>query len=199
MPVLTTDDFPGTIFEILEEYSGKPCNLMIAGGSLLAILNNPAYKSLDTRRWQIFYADERCDQAHLNYDGSRPFLSLLSAKSHPIRKQLGKQAAANEYRNLLDRAGEMDICLLGIGDNGHICSLWPESEGLADEKSVVGADVDSDVSPQRVTITIAYINNSIRRLYFVLPPKNGVRKRVTEPEESIRSRIKIEYTTILPK
>lgn len=194
-----TSDFKKFIYEILVKYDNKPFNLMISGGSLLPLLDNEAYGTLITSQWNIFYADERCHQGHLNFEDSKPFLSHLRSINSPIQTDLGQETAVKNYKLILINFQYMDVCLLGIGDNGHICSLWPETEDLDFKEDVIGVKVDCPLSPDRVTITLEYINNKINDLYFIVPPKNGIPKKVTEPHLSIKSKIHKKSLTVLPE
>lgn len=212
MEILRTNNFKELLFEILSEYSGKSSNIMISGGSLLEVLNNSNYRNLDTSKWSIFYADERCDQNLLNYTASLPFLGYLNAKVYRIRTDLGASGAVLDYSSIIEDVKirrvnnditeastiQMDVCILGIGENGHICSLWPDSKSLDAEDFVINTKVDTNISPERVTITLRFLNSSVKNLYFVLPPKNGKVKTVVEPHSSIKSRINIKYRIILP-
>lgn len=190
--------FPeGFCLAILKEYDGKACNLMISGGSVAALLDREAYSRMDTSKWRIFYSDERSDRDNLNYDTSKPFLARLDAVAHPIQVSRGMEAAVNLYTKTLEDADRMDVCLLGVGDNGHVCSLWPDSAELNRDEWVVGAIVDYPISPQRITVTLAYLNNRVKKLYFVIPLKNGMVKSVTEPHQSIKNKLQIPYTIVL--
>ncbi|KAI5150562.1 6-phosphogluconolactonase [Enteropsectra breve] len=196
--IIRTANFKETIYKILEKYSGKELNLMIAGGSLLNILAYEKTGTLNTGAWKIYFADERVEQGHLNYSGAQDFLNLTNCKFFPMETSLGAKEAAEKYNKILDGV-KIDLCLLGIGDNGHICSLWPESDSLESKENVVGVCVECPLSPQRVTTTLKFLNESVSCLYFVIPPKNGKPKSISEPHESIRSRLTKEYTVVLPE
>lgn len=204
--VVKTCQFKRTVFEVLARYDGRALNLMVCGGSVLAVLDNPAFKTLGTSMWRVFYTDERCNPDHLNYDESLRFLSHLDSENHPIPVELGKEEAVRRYRGTLascrpttDPGRPIDVCMLGVGENGHICSLWPDSGDLHSKDDFVGVSVDCPFSPDRVTITINFLNNAVGDLYFVIPPKNGVPKKVSAPHPSIRRLITRPSTTILPE
>lgn len=192
-------NFQDYIFQILKRFTGKELNLMISGGSFLDTLNYSKYKELSTKLWNIFYADERCNDKYLNYDGSTPFLSYLDATVYPINIKLNPEQSALDYEKTLLKFKQIDVCFLGIGENGHICSLWPNSNDLLSEKYVTNVIVDCPLSKNRITITLKYINHKIKELYFVIPPKDGKMKNIKEPHSSIKSKITKDYTTILFK
>lgn len=201
MRTLKTGDFRGALWDILSSFDSRDLNLVISGGSILNYLEDSRYESIDTSRWDVFFADERCNTDHLNYDKARPFLSLLRARVHPIiySVPVDKDDLRNKYESKLMGITSVDICLLGVGDNGHICSLWPNSDSLDSHRLVELVSVDCPFSPDRITVTLRFINRYVKGLYFVIPPKNGRPKDVTGPHLSIRDRLEIEYTVVLPQ
>lgn len=81
-----------------------------------------------------------------------------------------KQAAADYSRTLERNIGKerMDICLLGVGEDGHIASLFPRHRALERKEPVV-AVYDSPKPPShRLTLTLPVLNRS--RLRIILAP-----------------------------
>lgn len=95
--------------------------------------------------------------------------------------------------------GNIDICFLGIGDNGHICSSWPESQSLLSDRMVEAVEVECPLSRRRITVTLKFLNESVKKLYFVIPPKNGKPQSIVEPHKSIRDKMTVGYDVILPE
>ncbi|GFR20066.1 DNA replication licensing factor MCM2 [Trichonephila clavata] len=157
---------------------------MISGGSLLDVLNYEKYKDLNSSQWNIYYADERCSQDHLNYKGSLPFLGFLESKVFRMKTELKLDECILDYSMVLKNV-TIDVCLLGIGDDGHICSLFPEIPELKSRENVIAVYNENVVSPQRVTITLKFINNHIKDLYFIVPSKEGRIKKTFKPHSSI--------------
>lgn len=244
--IIKTDNFKNEIYDILKVYDQIEMALMIAGGSILDLLDEPKYQALDTSKWRIYYADERCNINHLNFIGSLGFLKHLKAKVFPIvpvnndddrpiqncesvfnpRESslqdyrdyvlLPKTKAlviennprgydlnnnndlAKRYEEILVEADHMDVCLLDIGANGHICSIWPDSDTLYSDKLVEFAKVNCPLSESRITVTTRYINNNVKDLFFVIPQVEKSNE-VTGPHPSILNKILVKYTTIIPK
>lgn len=186
-------EFKDKIFNMMAEYNGKPLNLMISGGSILECFNDQRYGSLDTKQWNIYSTDERWEEKHSNWKAAECFLRYVNGKEYPINRLTTLEQSATAYEETLKKIIQIDICVLGIGENGHICSLWPNSKELESTKLVVAVDVPADVSPKRITVTLRFLNEFVKRLCFVIPPKNDKSSRVKEPDSSIRAKLKNNF------
>lgn len=190
MSFLFTSDFKAELLQVLREYSGTDLSLMISGGSLLTCLDDERYSALDTSRWTVFYSDERVDQDQLNYTASLPFIGRMHAAVCRIHSSMPD--AAEEYSKVLR---DVDVCLLGIGVDGHICSLLPNCAELDSKELVVSLEGLFPVSRRRISVTLRFINERVSRLYFVVP--NSRLKGISMPHRSIVNRIKREFVVIL--
>jgi 6-phosphogluconolactonase len=194
--VKSDKEFKNALFSILNAYSSMKCNLMISGGSLLNYMNDDSYKEIDSTHWNVFFCDERCEKKHSNKEAASGFLRNIRGKIFPIEITENQEETARKYEDILKKnMNGIDICLLGIGENGHICSLWPDSDKLDSSKMVEGVIVDTEISPKRITVTLSFINKFVKNLYFMIPAKNGKPKNVKEPHENIKKGIKIQYET----
>ena len=194
MKFILTEDFKSEIYNLLVPYDNHPLNLMIAGGSLLNILDNPSISFLNSSQWKIFYADERCHKSCLNFTGSKPFLSYLNT-DQIFKIDVESEDPVSQYKKVLE---PIDLCLLGIGSDGHICSLFPDLNDLDTTEDVIQVFNPNVVSPNRITVSLHFLNTKVNNLYFVIPPKEKV-KNVVKPHERICKRLQIEFTSIIDK
>lgn len=178
--------------------------IALAGGStpaaLYRLLAEPSnVNRLDWLRTEVFFGDERCvppEHEWSNYGmASRTLLShvpLPPDQCHRMKGELPPATAASNYAHILAcafdlREGpwpQLDVILLGMGEDGHTASLFPGMEALAEgSKAVVPTEVPAYVRPQvpRVTLTLPVLNAG-REVMFLLAGqgKAAMIKRVLE-------------------
>jgi 6-phosphogluconolactonase len=114
----------------------------------------------DWTRAGVWWGDDRCvppDDSRSNYLLVRE--SLLDALARPprvhrIRGELAPDAAAEDY-DLELREATIDLCLLGLGADGHTASLFPRSLALEErERLAVAAEPGLEPFVPRVTMTL---------------------------------------------
>ncbi|MCS6971223.1 MAG: 6-phosphogluconolactonase [Planctomycetota bacterium] len=85
-------------------------------------------------------------------------------------------AAAEAYGGCLARLcpeGRIDVCLLGVGEDGHIASLFPEHPALDDWSVCTVVDDAPKPPPRRLTLTLATIARARARLVLCLGAAKG--------------------------
>lgn len=81
---------------------------------------------------------------------------------------------------------ELDIVLLGIGEDGHTASLFPGDKALKDKKSLFVATHSPSGVKDRVTMTASLIENAQRVLFLVTGgTKADILKKVLEEDVSL--------------
>lgn len=171
---VSTENFSEFVYDVISPYDGIPLKLMIAGGSVLNCLSE--LSTLDSSKWEIFFSDERNDRS--NYKNAQDFIKTLKSGAlvHPIKD-------SDEYNALLENV-TIDVALLGIGENGHICSIWPKNNSISSNLLCESVTVDDKI-PHRMTVTEKFLNSQISDIFFLLPPKDGQRKKIRKPDQSI--------------
>ncbi|KAF9572558.1 suppressor of los1-1 [Mortierella alpina] len=153
----------------------------ISGGSLpkqlSAVLKHNT--SIDFSNWIVYFADERCvplDHEDSNYLLSKKelfdFVNIPEENIHTINPELvnDPQEAAEDYISQLAktfatkdsvRFPVFDLILLGVGPDGHTCSLFPGHELLQETVDWCAAITDSPKPPScRITLTFPVLNHA---------------------------------------
>jgi 6-phosphogluconolactonase len=126
----------------------------------------------------IYFGDERCvppDDERSNYRMAREaFLDAVpipSSNVHRIRGEIDPGQAVNEYASTL-RANlgplpQLDLVMLGLGEDGHTASLFPGNAQEIEAHSLVEAAYAQSQAMWRVTITPNVINAALRVVFAV--------------------------------
>ncbi|MEY2497046.1 MAG: 6-phosphogluconolactonase [Verrucomicrobiota bacterium] len=142
---------------------------------------------LPWERMIFTFGDERCvprDDAQSNYRMARESLFVLAAVPEKsvmrMRGEIDPQLAAQEYQDGLDslaaQRGETiyrhDLILLGVGDDGHTASLFPETAALEEKTRKVVANFVPKFDSWRITFTFPLIAQARHICFLVNANKN---------------------------
>ena len=131
--------------------------LAIPGGSVVSLLARGLAK-VDAANWHVFWTDERgvpLSDPHSNFRLAETELlpKLAGARVHPMR------GSAADYENELRPFLPLDLVLLGVGEDGHVASLFPGNPALQETKrSVAEVHYAPKPPPDRVTLTFPVLN-----------------------------------------
>ncbi|KAJ7356011.1 hypothetical protein OS493_027407 [Desmophyllum pertusum] len=144
-----------------------------SGGSLPKIVC-PGLLSLqiDFSKWRVFFCDERyvpISHPDSNYQAVKQhFLDKASVQPEEvlaINHDIPLEEAAKEYESRLkdwypgNDLPPLDMLLLGMGPDGHTCSLFPGHPLLKETSRLVAPISDSPKPPPcRITLTYPIIN-----------------------------------------
>jgi 6-phosphogluconolactonase len=144
-------------------------------------------RALPWDRVHFTFGDERCvppDHPESNYRMAREALFVLAnvpAKSIArMRGEIDPQIAAQEYQDGLDvlatQRGETvyrhDLILLGVGDDGHTASLFPETAALDEQARRVVAIFVPKLDSWRLTFTYPLIDQARHICFLANANKN---------------------------
>jgi 6-phosphogluconolactonase len=165
----------------------------LSGGStpmrLYELLGNQFQNEVDWSRVHFFWGDERCvpvDDAGNNYGQTKKVLFdkiiIPDENIHRVLSELEPDSAAREYARTLELFAEpplawprFDLALLGMGDDGHTASLFPNSPVDVDSPTLAITANYQGRPANRVTLTQKVLNSS----RFVLFLVTGKAKAVT--------------------
>lgn len=186
----STDEISAALNNIVTLLSGEAiarsdrCTVALSGGSLPKILGTKLKenKIIDWSKWHVFWADERCvplDHEDSNYLLAKQHLlghvPIPKDQIHTIDPNLVKdsKASASQYTEQLQSVfgkdlPSFDLILLGIGPDGHCCSLFPGHRLLnVNDRWVDSLDDSPKPPPSRITLTYPVVNNARNNLFVV--------------------------------
>lgn len=144
------------------------CHVVLPGGSTPArCLELLAKRSLPWKKIHWYPGDERCyPKGHAERNDTMIMDKLFSSQKkfsenfHPIPAELGPEQGAENFAALLDAAGNMDIVVLGMGEDGHTASLFPGNAAVEDLHSAVPV-YDAPKAPlERISISLTTLKNA---------------------------------------
>ena len=154
-------------------------SLALSGGStpkaLYQKLASAAWKDqIDWAKCDIVFGDDRAvaaDDALSNYKMAREtLLDFVPARVHRIATESDdlERAAADYEAVLRGLGGRLDVVLLGLGDDGHTASLFPNSPQLDVKDKWVTPTPVASLEPhvRRITLTFDCIN-AARNAWFL--------------------------------
>ncbi|GAB3563143.1 6-phosphogluconolactonase [Amycolatopsis endophytica] len=168
----------------LQAAKGSASLVLTGGGTGIAVLEqlrrSPARDAVDWSRLDFYWGDERfvpADDDERNEKQAREALldhvPVDPKRVHAMAASDGEfgddvDAAAAAYaRVLADNAPagsdvpEFDICLLGLGGEGHTASVFPDSPAVHEtERSVVAVRDCPKPPPTRVSLTLPAIRRA---------------------------------------
>ncbi len=161
--------------------------LALSGGStpkaLHGLLAGPAFANLlDWSRVAFFFGDERCvppDHADSNFRmANETLLKPLKIAQDRVFRMRGEdtpEQAARHYEDSIRKEfgvaapawPSFDLILLGLGDDGHTASLFPQTQALSERQSLVVPNQAPQGTKQRLTFTAPLINHAQAVVFLV--------------------------------
>lgn len=169
----------GLFIECAEESIEKKNAFTVAlsGGSTpkrtYEILASPPYRDrINWEKTNIFWGDERCvsicderSNCRMAFDTLLDNVPVPRENLHPILCEDNPEKGAAEYEKLLrkffrGRPPAFDLVLLGLGENGHTASLFPETGILQESNKLASSLHVQEDEYHRVSLTANTINQA---------------------------------------
>jgi len=145
--------------------------------SILA--KSPFGEQIEWGKTFIFWGDERCvplederNNAHQAKIKLLDKVNIPGSNIHPIQVNLTPPEAANKYEKEIkdffgDEPLQFDLVLLGLGENGHTASLFPQAKILHEQAEGVREVYVEEEKMSRITMTAPLINQAHHILFLV--------------------------------
>jgi 6-phosphogluconolactonase len=159
--------------------------IAISGGStpklLFDIICESFANDIEWEKVHIFWVDERCvppDDNESNYKMTvEHLLSKLPFDKKKIHRIMGEFEPAIEIVRYAQEISDVvpfqnglpafDIILLGMGDDGHTASIFPNALHLLESSHITATAIHPQSGQVRVTLTGRVINNAEHVMFLV--------------------------------
>jgi len=169
-------------------------SLVVPGGSTpVALFNRLSIVPLPWSKVTVTLSDERwVEDSHTDSNAKlvkdNLLINLARKASFLPLKQSGAtvSAAAQAANKQLSQQPTFDVTLLGMGDDGHIASLFPGSQALQSGLDLASQEASIAVTPllsnhARISLTLARLLNSHQLiLFFRGKTKRSVFRRASQ-------------------
>ncbi len=174
--------------------------IVLAGGSTpKSVYQLLSIQRADWSKWHVYHNDDRClpvDHVERNSKMARDVwlnhVDIPQSQIHDIPAELGNIEGAKAYAKTLSGIRAFDLVILGLGEDGHTASLFPNQ---AVDNSAEAVPVFNAPKPptDRVTMSQNRLNNTNEVLFLV----TGKGKQ--EAIDNWRRGVAIPATLIAPK
>lgn len=160
-------------------------SIALSGGSTPKVIFKYLAENYSTKiKWskiKFFWGDERCvppDDSESNYKMTYDNLFIkiripeenifrICGEANPYEEAMRYEKVILDEVNIVDQLPHFDLMLLGLGEDGHTASIFPNQLGLFSSEKIC-AVVEHPVTKQkRITITGKTINNSSKVIFLV--------------------------------
>jgi 6-phosphogluconolactonase len=171
--------------------------VVLAGGSTpKSVYQLLAKAKADWQHWHVYHNDDRClpvDHAERNSKMARDawlsHVGIPADQIHDIPAELGNVEGAKAYATTLAGVRQFDLVILGLGEDGHTASLFPNQ--TVDNSADAVPVFDAPKPPaDRITISQQRLNNTAEVMFLV----TGAGKQ--EAVDNWRNGVKIPATLI---
>lgn len=160
--------------EVAEDAAAEIAEALRAGGRTLVLTGGTSpirtYQLLGELevgwgRVTVLFGDERCVpplDPESNYRIAKEHLldRVHPATVHRIPGELGPDEGADLYAEVVAAQAPFDVVLLGVGEDGHVNSLFPGHKALHATGLTAGIHDSPKPPPERVTMTFEAIRHA---------------------------------------
>ncbi len=164
--------------------------LSVSGGSTPEVFFSRLSRSpfKDTIQWDklnMFWCDERCvppENSDSNYGMTKRLLldhiSIMQKNIHRIKGEANHNEEAIRYAKEIEeslpldenRFPVFDWILLGLGNDGHTASIFPDQNFIFVYSNFCGVSSHPETAQKRISLTTQVINNA-KRISFIVTGK----------------------------
>ena len=168
-----SSDFLATKIKRLTIEKNDYINIALSGGSTpIPILNLLKREKIEWSKIRFFMVDERCvplknDSSNYSNISKIFFKDISSQNFSMVKENFSYQLLAENYEQKLEKLPitengfpQFDLILLGMGEDGHTASLFPNTTALLENKKWVVLNEVPQLKTERITLTYPVILNA---------------------------------------
>ena len=169
-------------------------SVALAGGNtprrVYELLANEFKNRVEWPQVHLFFGDERCvPPEHPDSNYAMANEALISRVPIPVKNvhriigegnaNVNALAYENELRTFFTRLDwpRFDLVLLGMGEDGHTASLFPNAAALKEMSRCVVPTRNEQSGQDRITLTVPVFNHGRRIMFLVTGKKKAQRLR----------------------
>ena len=178
------EDFAKEIIDKIDSASRgeNPFSIMLSGGNTPKMLFMQLAKlSSKVKSWEhvhFYWGDERCvppDHTESNFGMAKEelldYLKIPEKNIHRILGENDPEKEALRYANEISKITSFDLIMLGMGDDGHTVSIFPNNLDLMNSSKLCEIGIHPKTGQKRITITGKVIN-AAKTVAFLVTGKN---------------------------
>lgn len=184
------------IFNLTISSSQERFNILLSGGytpsELFRKITKKYAESIEWERIHFWWGDERCvspDNENSNFKQANDFLlsqiiipaeniHRIKGENNPEEEALRYALEIKEYINFRGENPVFDLVLLGLGEDGHTASIFPDELELFEDERICAVTRHPLTGQKRITITGRVLNNA-NRVFFMVTGANKA-QRISE-------------------
>ena len=184
------------IFKLTKSTVHERINILLSGGNTpIALFKRINKKYADAIEWErihLWWGDERCvspENENSNYKQAYDYLisqgAIPANNIHRIKGEIIPEEEAVRYaaeiKESLNYRGEdpvFDLVILGLGEDGHTASIFPDEIELFEDERICSVAKHPLSGQKRITVTGRVLNNA-NRIFFLVTGANKA-QRISE-------------------
>ena len=180
-------DFLHQTLKRIETVVDGKINIALSGGTTpLPVLEKLKLQRINWERYNFFMVDERCvpvnselsnfgniNKIFFKFIPSKYFSMVQNDTSFIDSVTNYKMIIKEQVSKIVGSCPQFDLILLGMGDDGHTASLFPQTDGLFEENEIVIINKVSQLNTERITLTYPIILNASEIIVMVKGKKKA--------------------------
>ncbi|MCH9029266.1 MAG: 6-phosphogluconolactonase [Bacteroidetes bacterium] len=190
----TVEKLAGSFAELLQQNVDKTddndfYSIALSGGStpnkIFRYLSENFVDKINWKKIKIFFGDERCvppDNEDSNYRMANESLLKnisipkenifrIKGENNPVKEAERYEEVLKSNLPSLNGIPQFDLILLGLGEDGHTASIFPNQVNLFYSARLCEVAVHPQTKQKRITLTGKIINNA-KLVVFIVTGKN---------------------------